>query len=315
MVGAVFYEDAEIVARWNPQSSVPTGKDTAYVPIAVNVYAFVYAQPPSGSSAFDEATYVAGGQTDTLRIPLSGTGGEKWTITVSAAFTTGYIDTTYTLTLVKGINTKQTITLRQSSSGGGVVGDNKCTSAETCKSKKMPDGKTWMTENLNIKASSGSWCYNDSDSYCGKYGRLYTWVAAMSLPDSCATKSCASQISSKHRGICPSGWHLPSSQEWTALVDSAGGYNNAGAKLKSRDGWYSSSGISSTDEYGFSALPGGFRYSGGSFYDAGGNGRWWTATEDDAYNAYHRIMGYYYDGVFEDDYDKGFALSARCIED
>jgi len=60
-----------------------------------------------------------------------------------------------------------------------------------------------MAENLNYNVS-GSECYED-DPNCAKYGRLYNWATAMALPSDCNSKSCASQISEKHKGICPSG--------------------------------------------------------------------------------------------------------------
>jgi uncharacterized protein (TIGR02145 family) len=101
----------------------------------------------------------------------------------------------------------------------------------------------------------------------------------------------------------------------------SGGYdwdNVAGTKLKSQNGWYDWYGNNSgngTDEYGFSALPGGGRYTDGDFTDAGSYGFWWTATENDAGNAYARGM-YYSDGhVYEDNIDEGGGASVRCRGD
>ncbi|MDR2694074.1 MAG: fibrobacter succinogenes major paralogous domain-containing protein, partial [Chitinispirillales bacterium] len=123
----------------------------------------------------------------------------------------------------------------QSPGGAGTFTDSR--DGKTYNTVKI--GKqTWMAENLNYGTSSGSWCYNDRDSYCKKYGRLYEWETA--------------------KKTCPSGWHLPSRQEWEALVTYAGGYEAAGKRLKSTIGWNDSG--SGTDDYGFSALPGGGRY-------------------------------------------------------
>jgi hypothetical protein len=73
--------------------------------------------------------------------------------------------------------------------------------------------QTWMARNLNYNAS-GSVCYNNQYTNCEKYGRLYDWATAMALPSDCNSSSCSSQIGTKHKGICPSGWHIPSDVEW-----------------------------------------------------------------------------------------------------
>jgi uncharacterized protein (TIGR02145 family) len=69
------------------------------------------------------------------------------------------------------------------------------------------------------------------------------------------------------------------------------------------------------DTYGFSALPGGSRFTDGSFYDAGYNGYWWMATEGGSEGAYGRDMDYDDDDVDEDNYDKGDGFSVRCRGD
>jgi len=170
---------------------------------------------------------------------------------------------------------------------------------------------------LNYNAS-GSRCYGDnsggdSQNRCGTYGRLYNWVTAMGFESSCTSTSCSSQIQSKHKGICPSGWHIPSDADWTTLVNFAGGSSTAGRKLKSTSGWYNNG--NGTDEYGFSALPGGDGDSGGSFYNVGNLGDWWSATEYNAAYAYRRYMDY--DGDFVDyNYNyKSSLYSVRCLQD
>ncbi len=151
----------------------------------------------------------------------------------------------------------------------------------------MPDGKVWMTANLNIKTDS-SWCYGNSPDSCAKYGRLYRWDAAMFA--------------------CPSGWHLPSRVEWDNLVTAAGVDGN---KLKSTSGWNENG--NGTNEYGFSALPGGGRFSGGIFLNVGNFCYWWTATQIDGSSAYYRNMDYYYGLVYEQYDGKNQAFSVRCV--
>jgi len=153
--------------------------------------------------------------------------------------------------------------------------------------------QTWMAQNINYQTKSGSWCYKDSTSYCNKYGRLYDWKTATT--------------------VCPNGWKLPSREDWKSLVATAGGWETAGKKLKSKSGWKENG--NGTDIYGFSALPGGYRYSDGDFGSAGSLGRWWTATEDDSDYAYNRRMGYDYDSVDENDHNKSYGYSVRCVAD
>ena len=107
---------------------------------------------------------------------------------------------------------------------------------------------------------------------------------------------------------------LPTNAEWDALVTAAGGENTAGKKLKSKSGWYNNG--NGTDDFQFSALPGGLRNpSLGSFITVVYYGYWWTATEVSNDYAYNRYMYYEYDSVYEDPIDKSTAFSVRCIQD
>jgi uncharacterized protein (TIGR02145 family) len=174
-------------------------------------------------------------------------------------------------------------------------------------------GQTWLKRNLNYNPSSGTtWCYGNKESYCDTYGRLYDWATAMNLPRSCNGDLCSDQVSSKHKGICPSGWHIPSYEEWETLINYAGGKNTAGRKLKTASGWNDND--NGTDDYGFSALPGGYVSGSGPFYDVGSDGKWWSARESDEYGAYIQRMGY--DGHADSGGGvKAFGFSVRCVQD
>jgi len=181
--------------------------------------------------------------------------------------------------------------------------------------------QTWFAKNLNYNVS-GSKCYSNSTSNCDTYGRLYDWSTAMGLPSSCNSSYCSSQIQSPHRGICPSGWHIPSNADWDKLYRYADGTNGtsspydsptAGRYLKATSGW--SSGGNGTDQYGFSALPGGYGCSSGSFFDVGYYGYWWSATEINASNAYSRGMSISSATVIRNDYNKSYLYSVRCVQD
>ncbi|MDR3001587.1 MAG: fibrobacter succinogenes major paralogous domain-containing protein [Fibromonadaceae bacterium] len=176
--------------------------------------------------------------------------------------------------------------------------------------------QVWMAENLNYNVD-GSKCYGDDDANCAKYGRLYDWVTAMALSSSCNSLFCASQVSSRHRGICPEGWHLPSDAGWTQLVNFVGS-TSAGIKLKSVDGWNTTgpyTPVPGTDDYGFSALPGGYGASAGGFNNVGINGFWWSATESSASNAWRRDMSYSAVNVNRINSSKNGLFSVRCIKD
>jgi len=151
--------------------------------------------------------------------------------------------------------------------------------------------QVWMAENLNYNAS-GSTCFYD-ESYCPKYGRLYNWKTA--------------------RTVCPSGWHLPSDAEWQTLSSFAGGYEITGRKLKAKSGWYEN--INGTDDFGFSALPGGYVNSAGNAINSNIYGYWWSSSEHNVNNAYYWNIFYHSDGIGRDSYDKSdYLFSVRCIK-
>jgi uncharacterized protein (TIGR02145 family) len=164
--------------------------------------------------------------------------------------------------------------------------------------------KVWMAENLNY-AADGSKCYENTDSNCDTYGRLYNWATAM---DNAASSDATP---SGVQGVCPSGWHLPGDAEWTALTTAIG--TNPGTKLKASSSlWTINTG---TDDYGFSALPGGYGYSSGNFDDVGSGGCWWSSTQNDASYAWSRLMYGRISDVSSYNDLKGLYNSVRCVQD
>jgi uncharacterized protein (TIGR02145 family) len=171
--------------------------------------------------------------------------------------------------------------------------------------------QTWMAENLNYNVE-GSKCYSNTSANCNKYGRLYDWSTAMKLPLSCNSNSCLNQIQPKHQGICPSGWHIPSKDDWDALMNFVGASSTAGKYLKAKSGWNSNG--NGTDLYGFSALPGGYGSSSGTSENVGSLGRWWS-TRDDGNYAYSRSIHYDRENVISQGYSKSLLYSVRCVKD
>jgi uncharacterized protein (TIGR02145 family) len=176
--------------------------------------------------------------------------------------------------------------------------------------------QTWMAENLNYAASGSKCGFNENSTYlsdnntpvCDTYGRLYDWPTALT--------------------VCPSGWHLPSDSEWDVLVNYAGGSSEAGGKLKAKSGWedkwaWDRNG-NGTDNYGFSALPGGSAHTpesrpDGYFTGAGGDnsggGTWWSASEYDSDDAYIWKVKYNNSELDWYHYSKSDWISVRCVHD
>ena len=182
--------------------------------------------------------------------------------------------------------------------------------------------QTWMAENLNYKTTN-SYCYNDADSNCTKYGRLYTWAAAIDSvklatdadnPLDCGYgKTCG--LSGKVQGVCPEGWHLPSYDEWNTLFTAVGGKSIAGAKLKSQTGWTAYDGITNEDSFGFSALPAGYRSLNGNYLYEGDYAGFWSSTEDNSSHAYYMYLYYSLGSVGNGYSNKYYGRSVRCLKD
>jgi len=204
------------------------------------------------------------------------------------------------------------------------------------------DGKTyttvligshcWMSQNLNIGTKIPGaqdqtnnqiiekYCYNDDENNCNVYGGLYQWNEMMQYVTTPGVK-----------GICPTGWHIPTDGEWcivTQFLDptvncGVGGWSgtNAGGKMKSTGTieagtglWYSPN-TGATNESGFTAVPAGYRSYGGPFNGIGGNGYWWSSSESGTHDAWSRYLSYYHSDVgrYGNHEDHGF--SVRCLRD
>ena len=159
----------------------------------------------------------------------------------------------------------------------------------------------WMAENLAYAPSSGNyWAYDNDDANVEVYGYLYDWQTALN--------------------VCPTGWHLPSDEEWTELTDYLG--DNAGGKLKATGTIEAGTGLwvdpntGATNETGFTARPGGYhRGSNGTFYNVGSSGHWWSATEFSTNYAWSRRMNYNQSNVHRSRYNKELGYSVRCLRD
>lgn len=190
--------------------------------------------------------------------------------------------------------------------------------------------QVWMTENLQttryadgsaithieentawaeLEADEKVYCWYDNDiSNVDTWGMLYTWAAAVNGNPGSDSNPSAIQ------GVCPDGWHLPSEAEWEELIDYAGGNGSAGNKLKESgtDHWNFNWG--STDDWGFSVIPGGYRSFGGSFVNIGELARFWSASETTTTSAVYFQMDSS-DDVYSYNNSMSTGFSVRCVKD
>ena len=193
---------------------------------------------------------------------------------------------------------------------------------QTYRTLKIGD-QVWMAENLNYEYNAGSaksYCYDDKIENCQKYGRLYTWSAAM---DSAAVfsangKNCGynKRCSPTYpvQGVCPNGWHVPNLVEWRTLLGEADSKNLGieGKLLKSKNGW--SGNGNGTDSINFTVLPAGYHYYEKFQYE-GKTASFWTSN-DEHRKATHSVnfRDYQFEVVLLEN-RKNHAFSIRCIKD
>ena len=195
---------------------------------------------------------------------------------------------------------------------------------QTYKTVKIGD-QWWMAENLNYEADS-SFCYKDSAEYCEQYGRLYTWAAAMDSVGTWSTngkgcgygKTCSPTY--PVRGVCPEGWHLPTSDEFETLLKAVGGEK----KLMTTIGWANHEGKNGngTDAFGFSALPAGFFDYNRYYKSEGESTSFWSSTGGEPGYANFMSLSNYNSGLTGVVcpsrpllIGSDFGFSVRCVKD
>jgi uncharacterized protein (TIGR02145 family) len=161
-------------------------------------------------------------------------------------------------------------------------------------SKRMADGKEWTTANLNVTTSS-SYCYDDAESNCRRYGRLYTWESAQ--------RGCQS---------LGDGWRVPTDDEWRQLATRYGGLgNDSPAKGKATYTALVSGGTS-----GFNAVLGGNRSIDGQYDRVESHGVYWSASENDATTAPFYNFGKGGQALYRQPQgQKQMAVSVRCVRE
>jgi uncharacterized protein (TIGR02145 family) len=179
------------------------------------------------------------------------------------------------------------------------------------------DDVSWGTTTdgaMTAYGAGASTCYNydlpngdacDETVSVPEYGRLYNWHAV-----------------ADERGLCPTGWHVPSDLEWMNLEMQLGmassdangtGWRGTdqGTQLKNSEGWFQDGNGSNSS--GFSGLPAGDR-TNSVFVNAGAYGTFWSSTEADEATAWKRFIGYDDERVFRTNFTKQSGFSIRCIQ-
>ena len=179
-------------------------------------------------------------------------------------------------------------------------------------------GAVWTTENLRTTRyrdgspistglDAAAWAsltapgafsvYNDLPANNTTYGKLYNWAAVNT------------------GRLAPTGWHVPTQTEWTALVNALGGSAVAGGKLKSTSALWIAPNVGADNSSGFGGLPGGYRGTTGNYATGGNTGFWWSATERNTTQANYTSLDNGYANSFSNGATKTFGYSVRCIRD
>ena len=216
-----------------------------------------------------------------------------WVLTVNLFAQQGKIDTT--ITDFEG-NIYKTVT----------IGDQHWM-AENLNVSKYNDGTLIPNIKENLKwqnNTTGAWAFykNDAAKYA-KYGKIYNWYAL-------------SPFTNGNKNVCPSGWHVPTDDEWQILSNFLGDEGDNGGKIKEvgTKNWNAPN-TSATNSTLFTALPGGYRTYIGEFEGLHEIGCWWSSTESDSEQAYYRTL--YFDEAYINNRNKSKVdgFSVRCIKD
>jgi uncharacterized protein (TIGR02145 family) len=188
--------------------------------------------------------------------------------------------------------------------------------------------QTWTVKNLDVSnysdgtaipqvtdptewsnLTTGAWCYyNNESSNDITYGKLYNWYAVVGKHDN--------DPNTPNKKLAPTGYHVPTDEEWTTLTTYLGGESVAGGKMKSTGTslWLSPN-TGATNSSGFSGLPGGHRYSDGPFYNFGLSGDWWSSSEFETTKVWSRSLNFYEGTAIKYYSNKYWGFSVRCLRD
>jgi len=172
------------------------------------------------------------------------------------------------------------------------------------------NGQTWMAENLNYTDNEygQAFCFNDEEEFCELYGRLYSREAAMNSPD-CASGQYCELGNDPIQGICPEGWHIPTVDEATLLINYIG---------KDETDWASAKGWNPnlfndtiSDTYGLSFVPSGIHENKG-FTSIDTVSFMWLYLPNGKQRYF--VINAKTDEVFVHDYSSYVSIPVRCVK-
>jgi uncharacterized protein (TIGR02145 family) len=305
------------------------------VPVSVSIVASVYAVMPSTSVTYT-ATPVNGGTSP----------GYQWKKNGTAI--SGAVSSTYSY--MPSDHDKITCVLTNIS-GGVCMSNNPATSNEiimvvyttgtACAGIPTVDygglvyntvqigAQCWLRENINIGGMvSGTqtqannsivekYCYGNLESNCNVYGGLYQWAEMVQyLNNATNTTNWSPVPTGPVQGICPVGWHIPTNTEMTTLATTLGGASVAGGKIKeATTAHFNYPNTLATNSSGFTALPGGLRWSTGVFYYIKNDADIWTVTSGvAATDIYYGGASYGSQVMNNSQFYKVTGLSVRCLK-
>lgn len=156
----------------------------------------------------------------------------------------------------------------------------------------ITDNNLWSNTNV------GAWSnYSNLSENVDSYGKLYNWLAI-----------------TDERNVCPCGWHVPSDDEWTVLVDYLGGELVAGGKMKGFNLWINPN-TNANNSSGFSAMPSGRRNANGEFQFINSRGYFWSSTLSSTNSVYSRFLVNTDGVIYRDIFSSNIGKAVRCIKD
>jgi uncharacterized protein (TIGR02145 family) len=176
---------------------------------------------------------------------------------------------------------------------------------------------------LNDPNTVSKWCYSNIEANCTTDGGLYTWAEANALASSCNTTTCTPSV--PNQGICPTGWHIPTHDEYTTLeraictsgtcvTDFPFNTTTTGWRGTDEGSKLSTLTFNGNNSSGFTGLLTGYRVTDGSYTTRGSNATLWSASVYSTANAWYHGLNAGYPTVFRNNYPRANGFSVRCIQ-
>ncbi len=253
-----------------------------------------------------------------------------------------FLDSSGNAYQIKTVNGQPTLVAAPGSGNAYNPGSFACGQAVNYAGESYPTvqigTQCWFQKNLNVgtmiqgandqtnNSTLEKYCINNDTANCSIYGGLYQWAEAVQYQNGASnTTNPSPAFSGNVKGLCPTGWHLPSDAEYctlTMFLDATvncGTFGwsgtDVGGKMKSTSGLWNFPNIGATNSSGFSALPGGWRDTDGVVYSIGTYPFFWSSSESSSTNAVRRGLDFDGSNIYRGDRNKNLGYSVRCLKD